>query len=141
MVFREERHLIYIYCFSDLFIGLCPWRRGWQPTPVFLPGKSHGKRSLTGYNLWSCKESDTTEPFSMHTRRSHTHTHTVPSRHSSPATTEHLSPHSQAIFQKSIYTCVLTSIFNLTVVRLLLPTVLLKQSDLSHPCSPCGQSQ
>ena len=34
---------------------------GWQPTPVFLPGKSHGQRSLSGYSLWSCKESDLTQ--------------------------------------------------------------------------------
>ena len=32
-----------------------PWRRKWQPTPVFLPGKSHGQRSLEGYSLWGCK--------------------------------------------------------------------------------------
>ena len=37
------------------------WRRTWQPTPVFLPGESHGQRSLAGYSLCSCKESDTTE--------------------------------------------------------------------------------
>ena len=38
-----------------------PWRRKWQPTPVFLPGKSHGWRNLVGYHPWGCKESDTTE--------------------------------------------------------------------------------
>ena len=32
-----------------------PWRRKWQPTPVFWPGKSHGQRSLVGYSLWDCK--------------------------------------------------------------------------------------
>ena len=38
------------------------WRRKWQPTPVFLPGKSHGQRSLAGCNSpWGHKESDTTE--------------------------------------------------------------------------------
>ena len=31
------------------------WRRKWQPVPVFLPGKSHGQRSLAGYNPWGCK--------------------------------------------------------------------------------------
>ena len=31
------------------------WRRKWKPTPVFLPGKSLGQRSLTGYSSWSCK--------------------------------------------------------------------------------------
>ena len=35
-----------------------PWRRKWQPTPVFLPGKSHGQRTLAGYSQWGCKESD-----------------------------------------------------------------------------------
>ena len=37
------------------------WRRKWQPTPVFLPGESHGWWSLAGYNPWGRKESDTTE--------------------------------------------------------------------------------
>ena len=38
-----------------------PWRREWQPTPIFLPGEFHGQRSLAGYSPWGCKESDTTE--------------------------------------------------------------------------------
>ena len=42
------------------------WRRKWQPTPVFLPGKWHGQRSLVGYSLWGCKESDTTERLIMY---------------------------------------------------------------------------
>ena len=37
------------------------WRRQWHPTPVLLPGKSHGRRSLVGYSPWGRKESDTTE--------------------------------------------------------------------------------
>ena len=37
------------------------WRRKWRPTPVFLPEKYHGQRSLVGYSPWGCKESDTTE--------------------------------------------------------------------------------
>ena len=41
-------------------VGKIPWRRKWQPTPVFLPGKSHGQRGLEGYSPWGCKESDTT---------------------------------------------------------------------------------
>ena len=36
-------------------------KRKWQPTPVFLPGKSHGQRSLVGYSSWGCKELDPTE--------------------------------------------------------------------------------
>ena len=38
-----------------------PWGRKWQPTSVFLPGKSHGWRTLAGYSPWDHKESDTTE--------------------------------------------------------------------------------
>ena len=37
------------------------WRKAWQPTPVFLPGESHGQRSLVGYSPWGRKELDTTE--------------------------------------------------------------------------------
>ena len=37
------------------------WRRKWQPTPVFLPGESHGRGSLVGCRLWGHRESDTTE--------------------------------------------------------------------------------
>ena len=38
-----------------------PWRRAWQPTPVFLPGESHRQKSLTGYSPLGHKESDMTE--------------------------------------------------------------------------------
>ena len=43
------------------WIGKIPCRRKWQPIPVFLPGESHGQRSLAGYSPWCCKESDATE--------------------------------------------------------------------------------
>ena len=43
-----------------------PWRRKWHPTPVLLPGESHGRRSLVGYSPWSHKESDTTEQLHFH---------------------------------------------------------------------------
>ena len=46
--------------------GRFPWRRKWQPTPIFLLGKSHGQRSLVDYSPWGHKESDTTERLSMH---------------------------------------------------------------------------
>ena len=39
----------------DPWVGKTPWRRKWQPTPVFLPGESHGRRSLTGYSPWGRK--------------------------------------------------------------------------------------
>ena len=41
--------------------GKIPWRRKWQPTPVFLPGESYGQRSLAGYSPWGGKELDMTE--------------------------------------------------------------------------------
>ena len=43
-----------------------PWRRKWQPTPVFLPGESHGRRSLVGSSPWGRKELDTTERLHFH---------------------------------------------------------------------------
>ena len=45
----------------DLWVSKIPWRRKWQPTPVFLPGKSCGQKSLVGYSLRGCKESNTSE--------------------------------------------------------------------------------
>ena len=45
----------------DPWSGKIPWRRKWQPTPVFLPGESHGWRSLVGCSPRGHKESDTTE--------------------------------------------------------------------------------
>ena len=45
----------------DPWVRKIPWRREWQPTPIFLPGRSHGQRNLEGYSPWGHKESDTTE--------------------------------------------------------------------------------
>ena len=44
-------------------LGRSPGGGKWQPTPVFLPGESHGWRSLVGYSPWGDKESDTTERY------------------------------------------------------------------------------
>ena len=46
------------------WVGKIPWRRKWQSTPVFLPGKFHDQRSLAGYR-WSHKELDTTEQLTL----------------------------------------------------------------------------
>ena len=46
---------------SDFTFTFMHWRRKWQPTPVFLPGGSQGRRSLVGCHLWGRTESDTTE--------------------------------------------------------------------------------
>ena len=43
------------------WVGKIAWRRKWQPTPVFFPGKSHEQRSLADYSPWGRKESDMTE--------------------------------------------------------------------------------
>ena len=43
------------------WVGKVPWRSKWQPTPVFLPGKFQGQRSLADYSPWGHRESDTTE--------------------------------------------------------------------------------
>ena len=45
----------------DPWVRKIPWRRAWQPTPVFLPRESCGQRSLVGYSPQGCKESDMTE--------------------------------------------------------------------------------
>jgi len=43
------------------WVGKILWSRKWQPTPVFLPGKFNGQRSLAGFSAWGCKELDMTE--------------------------------------------------------------------------------
>ena len=51
-----------------IFSACChpKWRRQWQPTPVLLPGKSHGQKSLVGCSAWGHEESDTTERLHFH---------------------------------------------------------------------------
>ena len=49
----------------SLWVGKIPWRREWQPTPVFLPGESQGQKSLVGYSSWDHKESDMTEQLTV----------------------------------------------------------------------------
>ena len=53
-----RRHRRYGY---NLWVRKIPWRKKWQPTPVFLPGKFHRQMSLKGYSWWGWKELDTTE--------------------------------------------------------------------------------
>ena len=62
------KFLGYVSCSeADLGVGKIPWRRKWQPTPVFLPGESHGERRLVGYSPWGGKELDTTECLHLNT--------------------------------------------------------------------------
>ena len=51
------------------WVGKIPWRRAWQPTPVFFPGGSHGQRSLVGCSPWGCTELDRTGRLSTHSHR------------------------------------------------------------------------
>ena len=57
----DESNLMVVY---DLFFFF--WRRQWHPTPVLLPGKSYGRRSLVSYSPWGRKELDTTEWLPFH---------------------------------------------------------------------------
>ena len=52
----KESAFQYRKCRFDPWVSKIPWRRKWQPTLVFSPGKSHGQKSLEGYSLWDCKE-------------------------------------------------------------------------------------
>ena len=65
---QSRRHKRWKRSTFDPWVGKISWRRKWQPTLIFLPGKLHGQRSLVGYSPWGCKESKRTEP-------THTYTH------------------------------------------------------------------
>ena len=45
----------------NCWVRKIPWRREWQPTPAFLPGKSRGQRNSVGYSPWGCKQMYTTD--------------------------------------------------------------------------------
>ena len=69
-----------LLCIVPALVYVLPKR---APAPVFLPGKSHGQRSLAGYSPWGCKESDMTELAHPHTATHtppHTATHTQDNR-------------------------------------------------------------
>ena len=67
---RYKRH-VFNHCVKKI-----SWRRKWQQTPLFLPGKLHWQKNLVGYSLWGYKEWGMTERLSPHTHTS-THTHTL----------------------------------------------------------------
>ena len=75
----------YWRCRFNPWVRKIPWRRKWQPTPVFLPRKSHGQRSLVGYSPWCRKEWDMTE----WTEHAHTN-HTILITHQLPPSNSHL---------------------------------------------------
>ena len=86
---------LYTYIYTHTYIHThiypwvlkIPWRRAWQPTPVFLPGESHGQRSLVGYSPWGCKESDILKLVSIQ----HTYVHTYPNIYRSHMYDTHVS--------------------------------------------------
>ena len=63
----------------DPWVGKIPWRRAWQPTPGFLPGESHGQRSLEGYSSWVAKSW-------IRLKRQHAHMHAGNLKTCTPAT-------------------------------------------------------
>ena len=63
----EPKGAIHLQCKRygfDAWVRKIPGRKKWQLTPVFLPGKYHGWRSMEGYSPWGCKELDTTKQLS-----------------------------------------------------------------------------
>ena len=83
---------IHLQCRRPRFnplVGKIPWRRKWQPTPVFLPREFHGQRNLVGYSPWSDKELDMTDQIT-HT---HTHTHIHTHTHTHTHTYTHIHTH------------------------------------------------
>ena len=58
--FLKRGHFLPLHIFQGTLDHTFSWRREWQPTPVFLPGKSHGWRNLVGSSAWGRRESDTT---------------------------------------------------------------------------------
>ena len=64
---EELQNIIWQWWDRDNLYDSMSWSRKWQPTSVFLPGKFHGHRSLTGWSYWGCIESDMTERLSTNT--------------------------------------------------------------------------
>ena len=58
---KERKESMCRRCEFDPWVWKIPWRREWLPTPVFLPGESHGLRNMVGCRSWGHKGSDTTE--------------------------------------------------------------------------------
>ena len=69
-------------CRLDPWAGKIPWRRKWQPAPVFLPEKSHEQRSLVGYSPWGHEESEVTQ---------HVHRALAPQRAKAPRNLQRIS--------------------------------------------------
>ena len=67
LIIRNEV-VIHFFFYCAYLIALTPllWRRQWQPSPILLPRKSHGQRSLVGCSPWGREESDTTERLHFH---------------------------------------------------------------------------
>ena len=62
----RNREVMEVMTYINNYWHLLNWRRQWHPTPVLLPGKSHGRRSPVGCSPWGRKELDTTERLHFH---------------------------------------------------------------------------
>ena len=76
----------------DAWVGKICWRKKWQPTAAFLPGKSHGQRNLTGYSPWVAKSWTQLRVCAHVHMHAHTHAHT----HTHTHTRTHTHAHSFA---------------------------------------------
>ena len=66
-LFKVSRGISFpLFFFFPQLLVFAGWRRQWHPTPVLLPGKSHGRKSLVGCRPWGREESDTTERLHIH---------------------------------------------------------------------------
>ena len=87
----------------DPWVGKTPWRRAWQPTLVFLPGESHGQRSLVGYSPWGHRESDMTEQLSIIAQGKNIKFHFVPTDKSRTPTILHrITPYKIILGSKTL---------------------------------------
>ena len=84
--------LLFCYLNMNIINIRKDWRRKWQPSPVFLPGKFHGQRSLAGYSPRDCKQSDTTEHMTLTIVTIKQIYNTIMQSHPKPKTLAHWHP-------------------------------------------------
>ena len=119
-----------------------PWRRKWLSTPVLLPGKSHGQKSLVGYSLWGRKESDSTERLHFHSSLEKTSL-TTPSPHDELTAPSHvlLLPHplaSRAASQLENHVLMCAVLFFVSLGLCCSSQAFLLAESRGYSCLPCA---